>query len=412
MATFAYTARDHAGRVHTGRSVAENRQLLIMELQRRGWTPTQVIEASDVRGGAAAKAPGVTGAARAARSRRVKSEEMVVFTRQLATIVNAGLPLMQGLDILAQQTDDQNFRRILQQIGTDVEAGETFSEALGKHPNAFPDLYVSMVKAGEASGNLDGILLQLAEYWEATAALRRKIRSAMVYPTVAFCFVMLIAAGLLLFVVPTFQEVFESSGKELPGLTQLLINVSVGLRRYFWGVAIVAIMVFFALRAYGRTDAGGMQFDTLKLRLPIFGKLVRKVSISRVTRTLSTLTRSGVPILSALEIVERTAGNRVFARAVRESQDSVRAGKTLAEPLEASGAFPPMVTRMISVGEKTGALETLLLKISDFYDSEVDAAVAALTSLIEPLLIVILGVIVGTMVIALFLPIFQLSSLV
>jgi type IV pilus assembly protein PilC len=383
-----------------------------MELQRRGWTPTQVIEASDVKGGAAAKAPGVTGAARGTRSRRVKSEEMVVFTRQLATIVNAGLPLMQGLDILSQQTDDQNFCRILQQIGADVEAGETFSEALGKHPNAFPDLYVSMVKAGEASGNLDGILLQLAEYMEATAALRRKIRSAMVYPTVAFCFVMLIAAGLLLFVVPTFQEVFEASGKQLPGLTQLLINVSVGLRRYFWGVAIVAIMVLFALRAYGRTDTGGMQFDTIKLRLPVFGKLVRKVSISRVTRTLSTLTRSGVPILSALEIVERTAGNRVFARAVHESQDSVRAGKTLAEPLEASGAFPPMVTRMISVGEKTGALETLLLKISDFYDSEVDAAVAALTSLIEPLLIVLLGIIVGTMVIALFLPIFQLSSLV
>ena len=204
MATFAYTARDHAGRVHTGKSVAENRQLLIMELQRRGWTPTQVVEAADVRG-AAARAPGLTGVARARRSRRVRSEEMVVFTRQLATIVNAGLPLMQGLDILAQQTDDGNFRRILKQIGTDVEAGETFSEALGKHPNAFPELYVSMVKAGEASGNLDGILLQLAEYMEATAALRRKIRAAMVYPTVAFVFVMLIAAGLLLFVVPTFR---------------------------------------------------------------------------------------------------------------------------------------------------------------------------------------------------------------
>ena len=412
MATFAYTARDHAGRVHTGRSVAESKQLLIMELQRRGWTPTQVIEAPDGRGAAAARAQGLAGAARAKRSRRVKSEEMVVFTRQLATIVNAGLPLMQGLDILAQQTDDANFRRILKQIGTDVEAGETFSEALGKHPSAFPELYVSMVKAGEASGNLDGILLQLAEYMEATAALRRKIRSAMVYPTVAFVFVMLIAAGLLLFVVPTFQEVFAQSGKELPGLTRMLINVSNGLRRNFLWVAGTLIAVFFALRAYARTEAGGMQFDVLKLRLPIFGKLFRKVAISRVTRTLSTLTRSGVPILSALEIVERTAGNRVFAKAVRESQDSVRAGKTLAEPLEASKAFPPMVTRMISVGEKTGALETLLLKISDFYDSEVDAAVASLTSLIEPLLIVLLGIIVGTMVIALFLPIFQLSSLV
>ena len=414
MPTFAYTARDRAGRIHTGRSVAENRQLLIMELQRRGWTPTQLGEAPD-KGKAAVSGEGVSGLAgviRGLRSRKVKSEEMVVFTRQLATIVNAGLPLMQGLDILAQQTDDANFRRILRQIGTDVEAGETFSEALGKHPNAFPDLYVSMVRAGEASGNLDGILLQLAEYMEATLELRRKIRSAMVYPTVAFVFVMLIAAGLLLFVVPVFQEVFESSGKELPGLTQVLITASQILRRYFLWVAGAAVVAFMVLRAYVSTPTGGMQWDRLKLRLPVFGKLIRKVAISRVARTLSTLTRSGVPILAALEIVERTAGNQVFARAVRESQDSVRAGKTLAEPLEASKVFPPMVTRMIGVGEKTGALETLLLKISDFYDSEVDAAVAALTSLIEPLLIVLLGVIVGVMVIALFLPIFQLSQLV
>lgn len=410
MATFAYTARDRGGRIHTGRSVAENRQLLIMELQRRGWTPTEVTEAAGRR--EEARGEGASGIARRLRSRKVRSEDMVVFTRQLATIVNAGLPLMQGLDILAQQTDDPNFRRILQQIGTDVEAGATFSEALAKHPGAFPDLYVSMVRAGEASGNLDGILLQLAEYMEATLALRRKIRSAMVYPTVAFVFVMLIASGLLIFVVPVFQEVFQASGKELPGLTRVLIITSEFLRRYFLWVAGAAVVVFMILRSYISTSTGRMQFDRFKLRLPVFGKLIRKVAISRVARTLSTLTRSGVPILAALEIVERTAGNQVFARAVHESQDSVRAGKTLAEPLEASRVFPPMVTRMIGVGEKTGALETLLLKISDFYDSEVDAAVAALTSLIEPLLIVLLGIIVGLMVIALFLPIFQLSQLV
>ena len=412
MPTFAYTARDRAGKTHTGRSAADNRQLLIMELQRRGWTPTQVDEASDTRGTTAARgAPGLA-AARGLRSRKIKSGEMVVFTRQLATIVNAGLPLMQGLDILGLQTDDANFRRVLKQIGADVESGETFSDALGKHPGAFPDLYVSMVRAGEASGNLDGILLQLAEYMEATAALRRKIRSAMVYPTVAFFFVMLIAGGLLLFVVPTFEEIFAQSGKPLPGLTQLLITVSNALRRYFLWVMGAGVVAFIALRAYVSTATGKMQFDMLKLKLPVFGKLFSKVAISRVTRTLSTLTRSGVPILAALDIVERTAGNQVFARAIRRSQASVRAGKTLAEPLEASKVFPPMVTRMISVGEKTGALETLLLKISEFYDSEVDATVTALTSLIEPLLIVLLGVIVGTMVIALFLPIFALSTLV
>jgi len=412
MATFVYTARDRAGRVHTGRSVAENRQLLIMELQRRGWTPTQLTEVSDTK----ERAPGGRGlallrGARGGRSRKVKSEEMVVFTRQLATIVNAGLPLMQGLDILAQQTEDASFRRILNQIGAHVEAGETFSEALRKHPGAFPELYVSMVRAGEASGNLDGILLQLAEYMEATAALHRKIRAAMTYPTVAFCLVLAIAAGLLIWVVPQFQKIFEDFNKKLPAPTRILITVSHTLSTYFPWVIGAGIVIFIVLRLYVSTATGRLQFDRFKLKLPVFGKLIRKVAISRITRTLSTLTRSGVPILAALEIVERTAGNQVFARVVHESQDSVRAGKTLAEPLEGSGVFPPMVTRMVSVGEKTGALETLLLKISEFYDSEVDATVASLTSLIEPMLIALLGVIVGGIVIALFLPIMALPSL-
>jgi type IV pilus assembly protein PilC len=384
-----------------------------MELQRRGWTPTQVAESATA--GAPGAAPGqkrsllsmIPGLGRG----KVKSDEMVVFTRQLATIVNAGLPLMQGLDILAEQTEDANLSVILKQIGADVEGGETFSEALGKHPNAFTDLYVSMVKAGEASGNLDGILLRLAEYMEATAALKRKIRSAMTYPAVAFFLVLMIAGGLLIFVVPRFQEIYASFDQDLPGPTRVLIGVSSLLSTNLPWALLGAAVIFFTVRGYARTDRGSMRIDKLMLKLPVFGKLFRKVAVSRVTRTLSTLTRSGVPILSALEIVERTAGNRVFAQAVRESQESVRAGKTLAEPWEESGVFPPMVTRMISVGEKTGALETLLGKISDFYDDEVEAAVASLTSLIEPLLILFLGITVGFMVIALFLPILNLASL-
>ncbi len=412
MPTFVYTVRDRAGRVHTGRSVADNRQLLIMELQRRGWTPTQVAESAAAKaGGAGGGVRGLSAILLGLRSGKVRGDEMVIFTRQLATIVNAGLPLMQGLDILAQQTEDANLSRILKEISSDVEGGETFSEALGKHPAAFTDLYVSMVRAGEASGNLDGILLRLAEYMEATAVLKRKIRSAMTYPAAAFTLVMLIAAGLLTWVVPRFRDIFASFGKELPGPTRLLIAISDMLRHNLLWVVGAMILAYMVLRMYTRSASGGMMFDRLKLRLPVFGKLLRKVAVSRVTRTLSTLIRSGVPILGALEIVERTAGNRVFAKAVHESQDSVRAGKTLAEPWEESGVFPPMVTRMISVGEKTGAMETLLSKIADFYDSEVDAAVASLTSLVEPLLIAFLGVTVGFIVIALFMPILNLSTL-
>jgi type IV pilus assembly protein PilC len=383
-----------------------------MELQRRGWTPTQVAESAAAgRQAGRGQRRGLSGILSGLGSGKVKADEMLVFTRQLATIVNAGLPLMQGLDILSQQTEDANLSRILKQIASDVEGGETFSEALTKHPAAFPGLYVSMVRAGEASGNLDGILLRLAEYLEATAALKRKIRSAMTYPAVAFFLVILIAGGLLIWVVPKFQEIYAGFGKDLPGPTRVLIGVSHALSSRLYFVLAGVIAIFFAVRVYTRTPRGKMRLDWLMLKLPVFGKLFRKVAISRVTRTLSTLIRSGVPILAALEIVERTAGNQVFAQAVRESQNSIRAGKTLAEPWEESGVFPPMVTRMISVGEKTGALETLLSKISDFYDQEVDATVASLTSLIEPLLILFLGITVGFMVIALFLPILNMASL-
>ena len=400
MPTYAYTARARDGKKKTGTLTAESRQLAVQVLQSRGLIPDKVQEKRSA-------------LRRAGTGKRVKNSELMVFTRQLSTIINAGLPLLQGLDILAEQTEDANFSSVIREIGTDVEGGETFSEALRKHPRAFPDLYVSMVRAGEAGGDLDGVLMQLADYIEATEELKRRIRSAMTYPVAAFMLIVIIAIGLIVFVVPQFADIFASFDKALPAPTQILINLSNVLRSSAAFVLLAAIIgAIIGIRVYGKTPAGRMQLDGLKLRLPVFGKLLRKVAISRFARTLSTLTRSGVPILQAMEIVERTAGNEVFAKAIRNAGDSVRNGETLAEPLARSGEFPAMVTRMIGIGEKTGALEQMLTKVSDFFDSEVKATVDGLTSLIEPLLIAVMGLVVGGIVIALFMPILQLSSLV
>lgn len=399
MPTFAYVARTRDGKKKAGTLVAENRQALLRSLQSQGLTPDQIRESG--------------GKAAARRGPRVKATEILVFTRQLSTIVNAGLPLLQGLDILAEQTEDARFANVLQEIGSSVEGGESFSEALRKHPRIFSDLYVSMVRAGEASGNLDNVLMQLADYLESMEELKRRIRSAMTYPVVAFSMIVLIAAGLIVWVVPQFAEIFSSFDKALPAPTQLLIYASEILRSWKMLIVVAAFIGgVLAFRVYRATENGRYVTDRLMLRLPVFGKLLRKVAISRFSRTLSTLTRSGVAILAALEIVERTAGNEVFARAIRKAGDSVRGGETLADPLARSQEFPAMVTRMIGVGEKTGALEQMLSKISDFYDSEVKAAVDSLTSLIEPILILMMGIVVGGIVIALFMPILQLSSLV
>ncbi len=404
MATFTYLARARTGGKQKGTLNAADRTAATQILKDRGLQVQQLVEKGAKAG------PGK-------RNKRVKTAELLVFTRQLSTIASAGLPLLQGLDILADQTEDPNFSAVIDAVSQEVEAGESFSDALRKFPRAFPDLYVSMVRAGEASGDLDGVLLQLADYLEASEDLKRRIKSAMTYPIVAFSLIILIAGGLTVFVVPQFAQIFEqlSGGKTpLPAPTQALITISDFLRTWYAilaiGASIAAIVTF--LRLYGSTESGRYNLDALKLRIPVFGALMRKVAISRFTRTLSTLTRSGVAILQALEIVERTAGNEVYARAIRQSADSVRNGETLAEPLTRAEVFPAMVTRMIAVGEKTGALEGMLMKISDFYDSEVRATVDGLTSLIEPLLIAMMGIVVGSIVVALFMPILQLSSLI
>jgi len=402
MAMFQYTAKGRDGKRQTGTLAADSRQMVSQMLLTKGLIAENVQEVSKTSKKVAA-----------GTNARVKSTELLVFTRQLSTIVSAGLPLLQGLDILAEQTDNRAFSSVIMQLGQDVEGGLSFSEALRKCPRAFPDLYVSMVRAGEAGGDLDGVLLQLADYIETMEELKRRIKSAMTYPVVAFSMILLIAAGLIYWVVPQFAEIFASFGRELPGPTRLLIQASDAMRSWKILVVIAAVIgLVIAIKVYGKTPGGRYNLDALKLRMPVFGGLIRKVSISRFTRTLSTLTRSGVAILQALEIVERTAGNEVFARAVRLAGDSVRSGDTLADPLARSEQFPAMVTRMIAVGEKTGALEQMLSKISDFYDSEVKATVDSLTSLIEPILIMMMGLVVGSIVVALFMPILQLSSLV
>lgn len=405
MPVYSYVARDNKGVKHQGTITAESKQHAIQQLQIKGLYPDKLVEEERTFFGLSLGS---------LKSGRVKTADLLVFTRQLSTIISAGLPLLQGLEILAEQTEDPNFAKIIDSIAQYVESGETFSDALKRYPKAFPELYVSMVRAGEASGDLDGVLLQLAEYLEASEELKRRIKSAMTYPVVAFSMIILIATGLVIFVVPQFAEIFASFNRELPGPTQVLINLSNALRTpYAWAIIIGSIVGIIAfLRIYGSTELGRYNLDQLKLRLPIFGDLIRKVSISRFTRTLSTLIRSGVPILQALEIVEKTSGNSVFGKAIKQSSESVRNGEPLSEPLARSGVFPPMVTRMIAVGEKTGELENMLKKISDFYDSEVKAKVDALTSLIEPILIGIMGLVVGSIIIALFLPIFQLSTLV
>lgn len=402
MAVFQYIARGRDGKRQSGTLAADNRQMVSQMLLAKGLVAENVQEVSKGLRKSIVK-----------QNARVKTTELLIFTRQLSTIVGAGLPLLQGLDILAEQTDNASFASVISQVGQDVEGGLSFSDALRKYPRAFPDLYVSMVRAGEAGGDLDGVLLQLADYLEAMEELRRRIKSAMTYPVVAFSMILLIAAGLIYWVVPQFAEIFASFGRQLPAPTRILIRASEGMRSWKSLILVGAIVgLVIAIKIYAKTPGGRYNLDALKLRMPVFGSLIRKVSISRFTRTLSTLTRSGVAILQALEIVERTAGNEVFARAVRQAGDSVRSGETLAEPLARSEQFPAMVTRMIAVGEKTGALEQMLAKISDFYDSEVKATVDSLTSLIEPILIMMMGLVVGSIVIALFMPILQLSSLV
>ena len=345
------------------------------------------------------------------KRRRVKEKDIVVFTRQFATMIDAGLPLVQCLEILASQQNNATFKEVLLKVKGDVEAGSTFADALRKHPHIFNDLFCNLVAAGEAGGILDTILNRLANYIEKSMNLKKKVKGAMVYPATVLAIALLVAAGMLIFVIPVFQKMFADMGGTLPAFTQLVINISELLRRYFVVIIAALVLLFFLFRRYYKTEGGREAVDNALLKIPVFGELIRKVAIAKFTRTLSTMLSSGVPILESLDIVARTAGNKIIEKAILKTKMSIGEGKTIAEPLAASNIFPPMVVQMISVGESTGALDSMLSKVADFYDDEVDAAVAAMTSLLEPLLMVFLGGTIGALVIAMYLPIFQMASI-
>src|SRR6266568_1478822 len=342
----------------------------------------------------------------------VKTRDVVVFTRQFATMINAGLPLVQALDILSQQTENKILAAVTRQVVYDVESGQTLADALRKQPKAFNDLYVNMVAAGEAGGILDTILIRLAEFLEKNDAIVRKVKGAMIYPGVILSVAAIAISVLLIFVIPTFQTMFASVNLELPLPTRIVIGASNVLKNYWWAIFAAIGFALFSLNRYYKTAPGRLQIDTLLLKLPVLGDVLRKSAVSRFTRTLGTLISSGVSILDGLEITARTAGNMVIHNAVMASRASIAGGETIAAPLAKSKVFPPMVISMISVGEQTGGMDEMLSKIADFYDDEVDAAVSALRSLMEPIMIVVLGVIVGGMVVAMYLPIFDMVNAV
>ena len=342
----------------------------------------------------------------------VKQGDIVVFTRQFATMINAGLPILQCLQILGAQAESAIFRKIINDVKDDVESGSTLADSTKKHPKVFTDLYTSLVQAGEIGGILDTILQRLASYLEKSAELKRKIKGAMIYPACIVTAAIVVTLVLLIWVIPVFADVFKSFGAELPRPTQFVINLSNFLIANFWYLACIPPATTFALRQAYRTERGNYEIDKLLLKVPIFGLLMRKAAVARVTRTLSTLISSGVPILDALTITSRTAGNKVVERAISAARTSIAGGHTIADPLTESKVFPPMVCQMISVGETTGALDAMLGKIADFYDSEVDQTVANLMSLLEPLVILFLGVVIGGLVVAMYLPIFQLGAVI
>ena len=402
MPLFEYTARNAAnGQIQKGQVEVKSREEVSAYLRKNKMMLVSVREAPKKisLGGALGKA-------------RVKTRDIVIFTRQFATMINAGLPLVQSLSILAEQTENKTLKEVTKAVVHDVEAGNTLADAFSKHPKAFSGLYVNMVAAGEAGGILDTILIRLATFLEKSDALIRKVKGAMIYPAVIFSVAIIAISVLLIFVIPTFQSMFASVNMELPLPTRVVIGMSQILIGFWWAIIGGMAAMVFALKKYYATTGGQRQIDGLMLKAPVLGDILRKSAVSRFTRTLGTLISSGVSILDGLEITAKTAGNMVVHDAVMESRQSIAGGETISAPLERSKVFPPMVISMIAVGEQTGGLDEMLTKIADFYDEEVDVAVSSLLSLMEPVMIVVLGVIVGGMVVAMYLPIFDMMNAV
>jgi type IV pilus assembly protein PilC len=396
MPTFAYSARSTNGELLSGEIDLPTRDEVVGYLVRQRLRPVSV--------NAKARDINIT------FGTGIKTREVVIFTRQFATMINSGLPLVQSLTILAEQTENKNFAKITTQVLQDIQAGQTLADSMKKHPKVFTELYTNMVAAGEAGGILDVILMRLALFLEKNDALVRKIKGAMTYPAVML-FVVIIATTILLWkVVPVFATIFTSSGLELPAPTRAVLAISEFLQAYIFYLVLAIVGLVFAIRRYYKTDNGQLVIDRMLLRMPVLGGLLRKSAVSRFTRTLGTLISSGVSILEGLQITARTSGNRVIHDAVMQSRASIAGGATISEPLKSSGVFPPMVVQMINVGEQTGGLDDMLSKIADFYDDEVDAAVTALTSILEPIMIVVMGVVIGGMVVAMYLPMFDMIN--
>lgn len=402
--TFAYKVRDASGKLVEGQLEADDASLVVGKLRQMGYTPIAVEAQAANKLKADIKIPGLSG--------KVKLRDVAVFSRQFSTMINSGLSLIRALAILADQTENPELARVAGEVRLDVEKGVSLSQALSKHPKVFSRLYVAMVRSGEIGGVLDAVLVRLADTIEAQVELRRKVRSAMTYPIVALSICLLISAAMLLFIVPQFKNIYTDLGGQLPLPTRVLITLSNLLKSWFPLFILAGGIGVWLFRRWINTEKGRLAWDAFKLRMPVFGLLTRKTALARFSRTLAALTRSGVGILEALDIVAETSGNEIVSQALRETQSAVKRGDTLARPLEQHEVFPPMVTQMISVGEETGALDEMLDKIADFYDSEVSATVDALTSLIEPLMIVVMGTIVGGMIISLYLPMFNIIKLI
>jgi type IV pilus assembly protein PilC len=404
METYAYKVRDRAGKLVEGHLEADNAQLVVSKLRSMGYVPIEIQQQGGTKLRAEIKIPGL--------SDKIKLKDVAVFSRQFATMINSGLSLLRSLNILAEQTENKALAEVANQVRIDVEKGASLSAALAKHPKAFNRLYVAMVRAGEIGGVLDSVLLRLADTIEKQVELRRKVKSAMTYPAVVAVLVLLILTAMLLFIIPMFEDLYKELGGSLPTPTKILISISNTVRKVWFVIIALEVAAVFVFRRWIASEQGRRHWDAIKLKMPVFGGLVRKTALARFSRTLSALVRSGVPILESLDIVAETAGNEVVADGARDTQAAVKRGEPLSRKLEDHPVFPPMVVQMMAVGEETGALDEMLDKIADFYDQEVEATVDALTSLIEPLLIVVMGVCVGGMVVALYMPMFNIINLI
>jgi len=403
MPKFTWEGKTRTGAQQKGELEAPNEAAVMAQLRRQGIMPSKIRERGrgmDIN----INIPGF--------EPKITTKDLVVFTRQFATMIDAGLPLVQCLDILSRQQPNRTFKKILTQVKESVESGSTFADALKKHPKAFDELYVNLVAAGEVGGILDTILNRLAAYIEKALKLKKQVKSAMTYPTTIIGIAVVVIAVILIFVIPAFEKMFADFGGTLPAPTQMVINLSNFIQHYILVIIGGFIATVWLIKRIYRTPKGREKIDDWALKAPIFGILIRKVAVAKFTRTLGTMISSGVPILDGLEIVAKTAGNKTVEKAIYRVRQSISEGKTIAEPLEKSGVFPPMVCQMIAVGEQSGAIDTMLNKIADFYDDEVDDAVGNLTAMMEPLLMLFLGTTVGGLVIAMYLPIFKLAGTV